>query len=38
MSEQGISNTLEEFTAVDTFLLEGPLKLRMSGKKTRMQL
>ena len=34
MSEWGVSTTLDEFTAVETLLLEGSLKLTMTGKET----
>ena len=34
MSELGVSTTLDEFTTVETLLLEGSLKLTMTGKET----
>ena len=34
MSEWGVSTTLDEFTTVETLLLEGSLKLTMTGKET----
>ena len=34
MSEWGVSTTLDEFTTVETLLLEGSLKLKMTGKET----
>jgi len=34
MSELGVSTTLVEFTTVETLLLEGSLKLTMTGKET----
>ena len=33
MSELGVSTTLDEFTTVETLLLEGSLKLKMTGKE-----
>jgi hypothetical protein len=34
MSEWGVSKTLDEFATVETLLLEGSLKLTMTGKET----
>ena len=34
MSGWGVSTTLDEFTTVETLLLEGSLKLTMTGKET----
>jgi hypothetical protein len=34
MSELGVSTTLDEFTTVEILLLEGSLKLTMTGKET----
>ena len=34
MSGWGVSTTLDEFTTVETLLLEGSLKLTMTGKGT----
>ena len=34
ISELDVSTTLDEFTTVETLLLEGSLKLTMTGKET----
>ena len=34
MSEWGVSKPLDEFATVETLLLEGSLKLTMTGKET----